>query len=101
METAIEKRHLIYTKAKELYLNEQSKRKKPSAGMCWAILMTACDLGYEFSSVHSSEFRDSFPELMKLKPKKADLDDFWWPKQSKILRLNRFDTIIEQTNKKK
>jgi len=100
MKIPIEKRHLIYTKAKELYLNEQSKRKMPSAGMCWAIFITASDLGYEFSSVHSSEFHDSFPELMKLKPKKAYLFAFWWPKQSKRLRLNRFDTIIEQTNKK-
>ena len=100
MEITIENRNLIYTKAKELYLKEQSKELLPNGGLCSAIIMAASDLGYKFSSVHDSDFHNSFPELMKLKPKKVSIDYFWWPRKSKRLRLNRFDTMIEQTSKK-
>lgn len=100
MKITIKNRNLIYTKAKELYLNEQSKRVLPNGGLCWAIKQTAKDLGYIFSSVCDSDFHNSFPELMKLKPKNSGKNDFWWPLKSKRLRLNRFDTMIEQTSEK-
>lgn len=100
MGITIKNRNLIYTKAKELYLKEQSIKKLPDGGLCWAISQAAEDLGYNFPSVHSSDFHKSFPELMKLKPKKANIDCFWWSIKSKRLRLNCFDTMIEQTSKK-
>ena len=100
MEITIENRNLIYTKAKELYLKKQYNKIVPDGGLCWAISQAAEDLGYNFPSVHDSDFHNSFPELMKLKPKKADIDCFWWPIKNKRLRLNRFDTMIEQTSKK-
>ena len=100
MEITIKNRNLIYTKAKELYLKEQYNKRVPDGGLCWAISQAAEDLGYNFPSVHSSDFHKSFPELMKLKPKNRGKNEFWWSLKSKRLRLNCFDTMIEQTSKK-
>ena len=93
-------RNEIYRKAKEIYIFEINGVPKDEIdfGMCYAVRKAAIKLGYQSMSVNSDIFNDSFPELIKLKPKHASINSFWWERKSTRLRINRFNKIIEQTD---
>ena len=96
----IDKRNLLYKKAKELYIERIKKDKDPECGLCWAIREATILMGYGEYSVNSDEFKNLFPELMKCKPKRAPQYGFWWKTKMTKVRLKYFSLMIEETENK-
>lgn len=89
----------IYKLAKKIYIDKVSG----IFGMCYAINEATSKLGYHFDyifAVYSYKNRNYFSEFHKLKPRKKEVDSYWWDLDDTEIRIKNFDILIKKMNKK-
>ncbi len=90
---SIEVRHEIYKNAFEIFKTGFYN------GMCSAI--SRSEINYfpkkRISQIQINLLLERFPEFKKLKPKRKDNNNYWWPIGNTEIRYKKFKLLIEQT----